>query len=707
MNRLKTTLLLTVIFTTFIMSAENVLLKEFRTTNGLIPFDKIQKSDYEPAIRFAIDEHNAEIDKITSNPELPTFENTIVALDRSGRTLGRVLRIFDALNSADADDELLAISERITPICSEHSASLILNEKLWKRIKYVHDNCDISKLDTESKTLLKNTYNEFVTNGASLEGKDRDKYRELYAKLSAATLKFGQNALKATSAYEMWLTADQIKGLPESAIDAAKADARSAGNKGGEYLITLQYPSYSAFMKYSSDRDLRKELYLAYNSQCMSGEYDNTNIEAEIAELRYELAKLLGFSNYAEYNLQNTMAATPANVYKLLDQLRDSYQGAQKREIKELTDFASKIEGKKMTLMPWDYSFYFNKLKHQKYDFNDEVLRPYFELSNVINGVFGFATKMYGLHFTENFDAQVYHADVKVYTVTDDSGKYIGTLYTDFFPRSTKRSGAWMTEFGGQYIDENRKDVRPLITIVTNFTRPTETKPSLLTFYEVETFLHEFGHALHGLLTECKYASLSGTNVYHDFVELPSQFNENYLTQKEFLDSFAKHYQTGEKISQEIIDKIIASSQFGAAYACIRQLNFGYLDMAWHTTTAKVTDPVKFEEEAISKVQIFPTVKGTAISSKFTHIFSGGYAAGYYGYKWAEVLDADAFSKFLEDGIFNQTTAHSFRDNILKRGGSDNPMVLYKKFRGKEPSIEALLIRDGIKTIKKNTSKQK
>ena len=691
---------------TFTMSAENVLLKEFRTTNGAIPFDKIAKSDFEPAIDFAIKEHNSEIDAITSNPEKPTFENTIVALDQSGKTIGRVIRVFDALNNAYADDELLAISERITPKCSAHSASIILNEKLWQRIKYVHDNCDISKLDTESRTLLKNTYDEFVNNGASLEGDKRDQYRNLLERLSNATLKFGQNALKATSSYNMWLTADQLQGLPESAIDAAKADAKSKNNEGGEYLITLQYPSYSAFMKYSSNRELRKQLYIAYNSQCTSGEFDNTAIEKDIAYMRYELAKLLGFSNYAEYNLKNTMAGTPENVYNLLNQLRDAYRDAQKKEIKELAEYASKIEGKKITLMPWDYSYYYEKLKDSKYQFNDEVLRPYFELNNVIAGVFGFATKMYGLHFTENFDAQVYHPDVKVYNVTDENGKYIGMLYADFFPRSTKRSGAWMTEFGGQYIDNNGKNVRPLITIVTNFTPPTENKPSLLTFDEVETFLHEFGHALHGLLTDCKYASLSGTSVRHDFVELPSQFNENYLTQKEFLDSFAKHYITGEKIPQEIIDKIVAASQFGAAYACVRQLNFGYLDMAWHTITTPVDDPVKFEADAIASVEIFPAVKGTAISPKFTHIFAGGYAAGYYGYKWAEVLDADAFSKFLETGIFNPETAHSFRDNILKRGGSEEPMILYKRFRGQEPTIDALLKRDGIiKTAKKGKKK--
>lgn len=679
------------------MNDNNILMSEFKTTNGAIPFDKIKKSDYEPAFEWAIKKNVAEIEEITSNPEEPTFENTIAAFDRSGKDLARVMRVFDALLNADGDDELLAISERVTPMVSEHSTSIILNEKLWKRIEYVHNNCDTTNLDCEDKMLLNKMYSEFVNNGASLEGDARGKYRDIMQRLSLATLKFGQNALKATSAFSLWLKDDELDGLPESAIEAAEVDAKNKNNEGGKYLITLQFPSYSAFMKYSTHRDLREKLYKAYNSQCIGGEYDNLALMSEITELRYELAKLLGFNNFAEYNLVNTMAANPANVYNLLDQLRDSYRDAQKAEIAELEQYATQLEGKPMKIMPWDYSYYYEKLKDSKYSFNDEVLRPYFELNNVIKGVFGFATKMYGLQFNENHDAQVYHPDVKVYDVTDENGEFVGMLYADFFPRDTKRSGAWMTEFGGQSIDETGKNIRPLITIVTNFTPPTDNKPSLLTFYEVETFLHEFGHALHGLLTNCKYSSLSGTSVYHDFVELPSQFNENYLTQKEFLDSFAKHYQTGEKIPQEMIDKIIASSQFGAAYSCIRQLNFGYLDMAWHTITAPVTDPIKFEENAIKNVEIFAPVEGTAISPKFTHIFSGGYAAGYYGYKWAEVLDADAFAKFLEDGIFNQATAHSFRDNILKRGGSEDPMVLYKRFRGKAPSVDALLIRDGIK----------
>ena len=679
------------------MNDNNILMSEFKTTNGAIPFDKIKKSDYEPAFEWAIKKNVAEIEEITNNPDEPTFENTIVAFERSGKDLARILRVFDALLNADGDDELLAISERITPMVSEHSTSIILNEKLWKRIEYVHNNCDTANLDNESKMLLKKMYSEFVNNGASLEGADRGKYRDIMQRLSLATLKFGQNALKATSAYSMWLKDDELDGLPESAIEAAKADAKSKKNEGGNYLITLQFPSYSAFMKYSTRRDLREKLYKAYNSQCIDGEFSNVELMSEITELRYELAKLLGFKNFAEYNLVNTMAANPTNVYNLLDQLRDSYRDAQKAEIAELEQYATQLEGKPMKIMPWDYSYYYEKLKDSKYSFNDEVLRPYFELNNVIKGVFGFATKMYGLQFKENHDAQVYHPDVKVYDVTDENGGFVGMLYADFFPRDTKRSGAWMTEFAGQSIDENGKNIRPLITIVTNFTPPTDNKPSLLTFYEVETFLHEFGHALHGLLSDCKYSSLSGTSVFHDFVELPSQFNENYLTQKEFLDSFAKHYQTGEKIPQEMIDKIIAASQFGAAYSCIRQLNFGYLDMAWHTITKKVDDPIKFEEDAISSVAVFDPVEGTAISPKFTHIFSGGYAAGYYSYSWANVLDNDAYEAFVEHGIFDKETAMKFRNEVLAKGDSDDPMTLYKNFRGAEPQLEPMLKNRGMK----------
>lgn len=706
MHKIITGLLLALLLSTQSMKADNVFFSPFKTTNGAVPFDKITNADYEPAIMRAIKEQEAEIDAITSSAETPTFQNTVVALDRSGSALNRVLGVVEALLSADADDELLALSEKLTPVVIAHSNGITLNEKLWQRIKYVRDHADQENLDTEDKMLLQETANSFTESGAALEGEKRQQYKDLSQKLSMLTLKFGQNALKATGEYQLWLTPEQLDGLPESALEAAQMDAKAQGNKGGQYLITLQAPSYSAFMKYSSCRQLREQLYKAYNSQCMSGQYSNIDIMKQIAATRHELAVLMGYSNYADYRLKNTMAGSAAAVYHLLDQLRDAYLEPQKKEIKELTAYAAKLEGKKITLQPWDYSYYANKLKNEKYDFNDEVLRPYFELHNVISGVFGFATRMYGLHFTENHDAQVYNPEVIAYNVTDENGKFIGMLYADFFPRATKRSGAWMTEFSGQHVDANGNDVRPLVTIVTNFTRPTESKPSLLTYYEVSTLLHEFGHALHGLLSQCKYGSTSGTSVYHDFVELPSQFNENYLPQKEFLDSFARHYLTGEKIPQELIDKIVRSSQYAAAYSCVRQLNFGYLDMAWHTATAPVDDAERFEEQALKQVEIFPPVAGTMISPKFTHIFSGGYAAGYYGYKWAEVLDADAFSKFLQDGIFNPETAHSFRDNILRRGGSENPMTLYKRFRGCEPTIDALLRRDGITPAKKAAKKK-
>ena len=448
-------------------------------------------------------------------------------------------------------------------------------------------------------------------------------------------------------------------------------------------------------MKYSSRRDLREKLYRAYNSRCLSGEYDNTKIMARIAEIRLEIAKLMGAKTYAEYSLQRTMAETPENVYKLLDQLRDAYMPAWKKEYKELTKYAQKEQGKKFELQAWDYSYYANKLKNEKYSFNEEELRPYFELNNVIKGVFGLATKLYGLHFTENQNISVYNPEVKSFDVTDSEGNFVGILYTDFFPRATKRGGAWMTEFRGQKV-ENGVDHRPHVTLTMNFTRPTESKPSLLTFYEVETFIHEFGHGLHGLLSQTHYGSLAGTNVYRDFVEVPSQFHENFLTQKEFLDGFAKHYITGEPIPQELVDKIIQSSQFGAAYACLRQLSFGYLDMAYHTITAPVTDPFKFEEDAMESVRTMPTVEGCIMSPQFNHIFSGGYAAGYYSYKWAEVIEADAFQYFKDNGIFNPEVAKSFRENVLSRGGTEAPMVLYKRFRGQEPGIDALLIRDGI-----------
>ena len=679
------------------ISADNVFFQPFKTTNGAIPFDRITTADYEPAIIEAMKRHSAEIDSIANQEATPTFENTIVALERSGEMLNRVLGVFYPMLSANADDSLMAVSERMTPLITEHGNSVTLNEKLWQRIDYVYNNFDKSQYDNEDWMLLQKTHESFVRSGAALQGADREKYRELTTRLSQLTLKFDQNALKETAKYEMWLKESDLEGLPESAVEAAAAAAK-AKDREGEYLITLNAPSYMAFMKYSSRRDLREKLYKMYNSQCTSGEYNNIEIMQQIANTRLELANLLGYKTFADYQLANKMAENPTNVYNMLNQLKNAYTGAQKRDMDALNKYASQLEGKKMTIMPWDYSYYSNKLKEEKYSINDELLRPYFKLENVIDGVFGLATRLYGLHFTENHDAQVFHPEVKVYNVTDDDGNFVALLYTDFFPRETKQSGAWMTNFREQYRDADGNDVRPIVTLTMNFTRPTETKPSLLTYYEVETFMHEFGHGLHGMLSKCKYASTSGTNVYRDFVELPSQFNENFLSEREYLDSFARHYLTGESIPQELVEKIKASEQYGAAYACLRQLSFGFLDMAYHTITKPVSgDAFKFEYEAMKPVEIFKPVDGCMMSPQFTHIFSGGYAAGYYGYKWAEILDADAFSKFQEDGIFNPATAKSFKENILERGGTEPPMTLYKRFRGREPRIDALLKRDGIK----------
>ena len=674
----------------------NIFLKPFMTTGGCVPFDRITTADYEPAIRIGIQEHDAQIKAIVENEDEPTFENTVVAIERSGATLNRVLGVFYPMLSANADDALLDVSNRMAPVLSEHFNSITLNEQLWQRVKHVHDHFDASKHDVEDRMLMRETYDGFVRSGANLQGADRDRYRELSKRLTELTLKFDQNALKETSRYELWLTADDIAGLPESALDAAKQAARDKG-RDDEWLVTLDAPSYIPFMKYSDRRDLREKLYKMYNRQCTSGEYCNLDVLRDIANTRLELARLMGCNTFADYKLQHTMAQTPRNVYKMLDELREAYLPVERSEMARLTEFASRLEGRNVEIMPWDYSYYSNKEKDSMFDINDEMLRPYFELSKVTQGVFGFAKRMYGLRFIPNHDAQVFHPEVEVYDVTDEDGKAVGMLYVDFFPRATKQSGAWMTSFREQFIDGNGNDVRPLVTLTMNFTRPTDTKPSLLTVREVETFMHEFGHALHQLLTRCKYQSLSGTNVYRDFVEVPSQFNENYVYEREFLDSFARHYQTDEKVPQELIDRLIASSQYGAAYACVRQLGFGYIDMAWHSITKPYEgDDFSFEYSAVKDVQAFEPVEGCIMSSQFTHIFSGGYAAGYYGYKWAEMIECDAFDKFKQDGIFNRETARQWVDEVLSRGGSEAPMTLYKRFRGSEPGIEAMMRRDGI-----------
>ena len=668
---------------------------EYDTPHNTIPFDKISNKLYEPAFQKGVELQVAEINAIVNQRSIPTFENTIVALEESGSYLNRVASVFFALQGAESDDEMMEISQRVQPLLSEHSNNISLNEQLFERIKYVYDRRAEMDLTSEQMMLVESTYESFASSGANLEGEARDRYRELSNELSNLTLVFSQNALRATNAYSRELTEEELAGLPQSAIDAAAALAASKGKEG--YMVDLSFPSYSAFMKYSSRRDLREELYRAYTSRSIGGEFDNLPTLARIAEVRLEIAKLFGCQTFAEYKLKHTMAGTTDAVYNLLNQLLAAYKPVAMEEVAELQKFAAEKEGADFQMQAWDFSYYAEQLKSLKYDLNDEVLRPYFKLDNVIEGVFGLATKLYGLQFTENKDIPTYHKEASAYEVTDANGEYIGVLYTDFFPRPGKRQGAWMTEFKGQWMENDTVDSRPHVTIVMNFTRPTATAPSLLTFGEVETFLHEFGHALHGLLSDVTYNSLSGTNVYRDFVELPSQFNENYLTEKEFLDGFARHYETGETIPAELVEKIIASSQYHAAYACIRQLSFGMLDMAWHTTTALVEDPLAFETAALASTQVLPAVEGTALSPQFSHIFSGGYASGYYSYKWAEVLDADAFAAFKENGIFDQETARSFRDNVLSRGGTEKPMELYKRFRGHEPSIDALMRRDGIK----------
>ena len=678
----------------------NPLMSDFKTPHGTVPFNQIELSDYIPAVEAGIKNGLSEVDAICNNRATPDFENTIVALEHSGKDLDRVLNVFFPLSSAMTSDEMMDISMKLMPMLSDYSTTISLNPRLWEKVKYVWDNKDLYNLDPEDQMLLKTTYDSFARNGALLVGDDRETYRRLSAEISELTTRFSQNVLKELNTYEIWLGKDDLSGLPESLIESASLAAKEKG-RDGDYLFTLAQPTYVAFMKYSDRRDLREKFYKMYSSRNTSGEYSNLEVLKNIASKRLQLANLLGFNTYADYALENTMAQTPGNVYNLLNELRDAYRPAQQKEFAELSEFASKNAGSSIELKPWDYSYYSNKLKSEKYDYDEEALRPYFELNNVIGGVFGLATKLYGLTFTENKEIPVYHPDVKAFEVKDENGEYLGVIYTDFFPRESKSPGAWMTEFKSQWINPDGSNSRPHVSIVMNFTKPTESKPSLLTPYEVETFLHEFGHSLHGLLSNTKYSSLSGTNVYRDFVELPSQFNENYLTQKDFLDSFARHYETGAPIPQEYIDKIVASSQFGAAYACLRQLNFGLLDMAWHSITNPVEDPVAFEIEAGKSVQMFDPIEGTMMSPQFSHIFAGGYAAGYYSYKWAEVLDADAFAKFLENGIFDKKSADEFRKNILMKGGTENPAELSRRFRGQDPTIDALLKRDGIERPKK------
>ncbi|MCM1152876.1 MAG: M3 family metallopeptidase [Muribaculum sp.] len=686
----------------------NPLLVPSKAPYAAIPFDKITASDLEEAVKEGIKIQNEEIAAITNQRSTPTFENTIVALERSGELLGRAELTLGNLEHALGDTLLMNALSNVTPLLSEHQSNILLNEPLFQRIKEVYDRRnDRSDLTSEDQRLIEQTYLSFALNGANLTGADREKYRKLMSELSDLNVKFAQNVTNDMSnpARRLWITKDQLGGLPESFITAARSEAAEALKADGKednpelYLITVFYPSYSPFIKYSTNRDLREKIYKLYTSRNLGGEYDNTQILKDIANIRLEIAKLNGKKNFAEYQLQQTMAGNPKNIYAMLEDLRTNYTEPMKAEIAEIQEYARKTEGPDFILMPWDYSFWSDKLKNERYAFNDEDMKPYFELNNTIKGVFGLATKLYGYTFKENKKIPVYHPDVKAYEVYGPDKKLLGIFYTDFFYRPGKAPGAWMTEFRTEQKDDNGVKTVPLVSLVTNFTKPVGNDPVLLNPYEVETFLHEFGHSLHGLSAEAKYASISGTNVYHDFVELFSQFNENYLTEQEFLDSFAKHYKTGKKMPKDLIDKFIKASQYAAAYACMRQLGFGYLDMAYHTIEEPLrasADIAVFEENAVKPVKIFDMVEGTLISPSFAHVFSGGYAAGYYGYKWSEELDADAFAAFQENGIFDKKTADKYR-KMMQAGGTVDPMELYIQFRGKKPTIDALLHRDGIK----------
>ncbi len=689
-------LLMTAITISGLAQAANPLLEKYNTPYETIPFNKIKNEHYLPAIEVAMKEHNKEIDAIVNNTKPATFENTIVALEKSGALLTKVTTPFFNLLGAETNDEMQAIAQKVSPMLSEHGNAITLNDKLFARVKAVYDAKDKLKLTAEQQMLLQKTYDRFAENGANLSDKDKETYKQLSKDLSMLTLNFGQNGLKETNKWSMQITDKSLMaGLPQDVLDMLAINAKKAGKAG--WVLDLKATTYGPVMKYADNRDLRRELYIAYSTRNMlGGEFDNVENVRKIANLRLQMVKLLGNKSYADYSLVHRMAENKANVYDLLTKLLVAYKPAAEKEYADLQDFANK-KGAYFKVQSWDWSYYSEKLKAEKFDLNDEMLKPYFELENVKKGVFGLATKLYGIKFVKNTNIPVYHAEVDAYDVVDEKGKFVAVLYTDFHPRDGKRSGAWMSEFKGQWLD-GKKDSRPHITIVMNFTRPTETKPALLTFDEVTTFLHEFGHALHGMLTKCTYESLSGTSVYRDFVELPSQIMENWGPEKAFLDGFAKHYQTGEKIPAALIQKIKDAENFNTANFSLRQLSFGFLDMAWHTLEIPYTgDVIKFEKEAMSKTQILPVINEVSMSPTFNHIFAGGYAAGYYSYKWAEVLDADAYSVFVKNGIFDKKTAASFRENILVKGGTEHPMTLYKRFRGQEPTIDALLIRNGIK----------
>ena len=673
----------------------------YDTPHYTVPFNRITLADYEEAMMEGIRREDEQIEKIINNPDEPTFENTIIPEDEvKGRKhyydlLSRVESVFFNMLSAETNDEMDALAQKMSPILTKHGNDVSLNPKIFERVKYVYEHH--GELTPEENCLLEKSYEGFVRSGALLDEAGKDRLRKLTEEASMLSLQFSQNVLKENKAYTLHITDEQqLDGLPNTAREAAHEAAKEHGLKG--WVFTLDAPSYGPFMMYSTQRELCKELYMARNTLCIK-DNDTNNLELckRLINLRREMAQLLGYDTFADYVMKHRMATKVENVYKLLNDLIEAYKPKAIEEREEVETLAKEEEGAAFKMEPWDLAYYSQLLKKKKYDLDPEMLRPYLELGNVIKGVFGLATRLYGITFKENKDIPVYHPDVKPYEVYDKDGSYLAVLYVDFHPRKGKRDGAWMTEFQGQWIERDGTNVRPHASLVMNFSKPTEDKPALLRLGEVETFLHEFGHSLHGIFANTRFESLSGTNVWWDFVELPSQFMENFAVEKEFLRTFAFHYQTGEPMPDELIEKVIASRNYGAATACLRQVSFGLLDMAYYTQKDEFTeDIISFEKKAWAPAIIDEQRMDTCMTVQFSHIMAGGYAAGYYSYKWAEVLDADAFSVFKKEGIFNQATAQRFRDNILSRGGTEHPMTLYKRFRGQEPTIDALKARDGL-----------
>jgi peptidyl-dipeptidase dcp len=681
--------------------ANNPFFNDYSTPHNTVPFHLIKLEHYEEAFMEGMKREKEELDKIINNEEEPTFDNTIIYKDETKGEhyydlLGRASTVFSCMLGAETNDDLDALAQKMSPLLTQHANDMQLNEKLFKRIKHVYEHH--RELTPEEATLLQKVYDGFVRSGALLNEEGKEQFRRLSEEASLLSLQFSQNLLKENKAFELHLTNEEdLDGLPESARQMA-AHAAQEQNKEG-WIFTLDFPSYSPFLTYSTKRELREKLYMAKNTE---GIHDNPEnnlaICTRLINIRRELAQLLGHETYADYVLEHRMASSVKNVYKLFNDLISAYKPQAIKELKEVEQLAKEMEGDAFEIQPWDFGYYSHKLQLQKYNIDSEMLRPYFELSKVIEGVFGLANLLYGISFKENNEIPVYHQDVKAYDVFDADGSYLAVFYADFHPRKGKQGGAWMTEFQGQWINRKGENIRPHVSVVMNFTKPTPQKPALLTLGEVETFLHEFGHSLHGMFANTRFGSLSGTNVWWDFVELPSQFMENYATEKEFLRTFAYHFESGEPIPDELIDRIIKSKNYLSAYGCLRQVSLGLLDMAYYTQKDEFKeDIITFEKDAWKDAIITKQLPNTCMTTQFSHIISGGYAAGYYSYKWAEVLDADAFSLFKKNGIFDKNTALSFRENVLSKGGTEHPMTLYKRFRGQEPTIDALLERNGIK----------